>query len=148
MISPRFGENTNETAHAYGGAVDPYEDYELELRSQRQLLAGGGAPTYLLTHLPSNYTWWYGDGDGWADVRLNRACSSVAPVDIPSPDFEEGNVLELSGPYSAVGVTRPNEWALVDPDDNFIWGDSEGWSVEAAQPVAPYYEFDGTEGGW
>lgn len=151
MFGEGLGVSTNDTAYAQsapGGWYDPYEEYEQQFRAMRQQAAGGGAPTTLLTHLPANSAWWMGDGFGWSDIRLHRAASSVIPVDIATPDFEMGFVITIPGPYSSVANTRPNEWALVDPNDDYAIGDVPLWSQEAATDPGPYYEYDSLNGGW
>lgn len=151
MLSPGLGQSTLETAwanSAEGGWFDPYTDYEQDFRNMRQEAAGGGKPTTLLSRLPANSAWWMGDGFGWSDIRLARAASSVIPIDIATPDFEMGFVLTIPGPYTSVANTRPNEWALVDPLDDFVVGDVPIWSQEAATDPGPYYEYDSLNGGW
>ncbi len=151
MFGEGLGKSTNDTAFANaadGGWYDPYVAYEDAFRASRQELAGGGKPTTLLTHLPANSAWWIGDGWGWGDVRLHRAASSVHPIDIATPDFERGLVLLVPGPYTSVANTRPNEWALVDPTDDYAIGDVPIWSQEAASAPGNYYEYDALNGGW
>lgn len=147
MISPRWGESTLETAWAQNPDSPEYAEFEHNLRDNRQLLAGGGAPTVLLTNLPANSAWWSGDGFGWTDIRLSRAASSVVPWDIATPDFEMGFVLEVPGAYTEVPFTRPNQWALVDSSAEYVTGDVPLWAQEEVV-VDPYYEFDSMGGGW
>lgn len=148
LISPAWGESTLETAWAQNPDGPEYYEIEQNLRENRQLLAGGGAPTILLTNLPANSAWWSGDGFGWEDIRLNRAASSVVPWDIATPDFEMGFVLEVEGPYTGVPFTRPNQWALVDPGDDYVTGDVPIWAQEEVVVPGPYYDFEGLSGGW
>jgi hypothetical protein len=147
MISSQFGRSTLDTAFDYGGYDDPFADYADELRAIRKQ-ACIGDQVYLLSSLPANSAWWSGDGEGSADVRLNRACSSVLPMDIATPNFEMGFVIEVAGPYSGVGVTRPNQWALVDPSNDFVLGDVSYWAQPVATDPGPYYEYNSMNGGW
>lgn len=151
MFGTKLGQPTRVTAFDWaenGGWYDPFEDYENEFRAAAPYLALGGKPTTLLSRLPANSAWWYGDPYGWYGIRLHRAASSVNPNDIATPDFEMGTVLTVPGAYTNVYMTRPNQWALVDPDMDVLTGDVPLWSQPVPVEPDPYYEYQGLSGGW
>lgn len=147
MISAQWGQNTNVTAYAQNVAPE-YDDYVEEFYAARELLAKG-YPTYLLTSLPANSAWWFGDPyDSHTGIRLHRAASSVKPWDIATPDFDQGFVAETPVAYTSVAVTRPNMWALVDPTDDYVEGDVPIWAQPVPVTPDPYYLYSSMSGGW
>lgn len=140
------GAWSQQTDLGLGVVPDSFEDYETTFRASRKYLMLGDQ-TYLPTEPAANSAWWHGSGHDTSDLRLHRAASSVRPTNIETLDYDDGFVLEVPGPYSAVSFPRPNEWAISDPSDLWDIGDVPIWS-QPVQVEPDFQQYDGTSGGW
>ncbi len=144
MIGPGWGKPTNETAFDHATTPDLYVPYEHAFTETRKVFCAPDYRDTLLSRLPANSAWGDDDPGLWPGHYLYGV--TATGVDPSTPDFDEGFVLEMPGPYSAADIARPNQWALVDPTDFYVTGDVPIWAQPIPIEEGQYYDFGGTAG--